>query len=226
MNIFNVITKNLAGGPDTLRFPARYAPQPKFRGAVTNDAGVCVCCGICQRVCPSGAIEVTHPNAGCHWRYDLGACTFCGRCEDHCPVSAITQLEDRPAVYGVARELSAVVIVAPAICGECGAERRPLNLKTLERAYGTVTPELIARMSLCPACRSKASAERVHDASLAAAAAAAPATDAAAAAAPDAVSVPEASAEPDAAAEPEAIPASDAPPVVPDGDPDAKGGAS
>ncbi len=160
-----MISRNLARGSVTLRFPDRLAPAPEYRGPVTVDPGICICCGICSNVCVSGAIFVTRASGGCTWAYDVGACTFCGRCFDHCPVDAISQTENLPHVYATSRALAETVVVPAAVCSVCGGPRKPVNVKLLGRAYGTVTPELLTRMNMCPACRAEAAASQISDAS-------------------------------------------------------------
>jgi len=52
--------------------------------AVVNT-GICVGCGICQDVCPTGAIVVNGVA-----RVDRNRCTGCGRCVAECPRGAVS----------------------------------------------------------------------------------------------------------------------------------------
>ncbi len=51
-------------------------------------AGACTYCGVCQAVCPPGAIRVDKENKAL--TFDEDACTYCGRCVKSCPTEAWT----------------------------------------------------------------------------------------------------------------------------------------
>ncbi|XOQ52278.1 MAG: hypothetical protein ACFWT7_02695 [Succiniclasticum sp.] len=66
--------------------PAAAAKAPasgRPRNQIVNDVSRCICCGMCQRNCPSGAITVD--NARRTWRIDLEACVNCDTCITNCP---------------------------------------------------------------------------------------------------------------------------------------------
>ena len=52
---------------------------------VSVDSNRCVGCGICQSVCPAGAISVENVAL-----IDSGRCTGCRLCLDQCPVGALS----------------------------------------------------------------------------------------------------------------------------------------
>jgi ferredoxin len=54
------------------------------------DEQVCAACGICEEVCPVGAITVGETAT-----VDPGQCTGCGECVDACPEGAISFQNDR-----------------------------------------------------------------------------------------------------------------------------------
>ncbi|MGI6262225.1 MAG: 4Fe-4S dicluster domain-containing protein [Succiniclasticum sp.] len=66
--------------------PAASAKVPasgRPRNQIVNDVSRCICCGMCQRNCPAGAITVD--NARRTWRIDLEACVNCDTCITNCP---------------------------------------------------------------------------------------------------------------------------------------------
>ncbi|MFZ3045178.1 MAG: mercury methylation ferredoxin HgcB [Desulfatirhabdiaceae bacterium] len=50
------------------------------------NADLCVGCGMCERVCPHGVIQVIEKTARI---MDRDACIECGACATNCPVQAI-----------------------------------------------------------------------------------------------------------------------------------------
>ncbi|HNX48217.1 MAG TPA: 4Fe-4S binding protein [Methanomassiliicoccales archaeon] len=54
--------------------------------AVKVNVDECVGCGLCEDVCPSGAITVDDVAV-----IDAKKCTECGACIDECPNSAISK---------------------------------------------------------------------------------------------------------------------------------------
>ena len=52
---------------------------------VSADPDRCVGCGICQGVCPAGAISVENVAL-----VDSGRCTGCGLCVEECPMGALS----------------------------------------------------------------------------------------------------------------------------------------
>lgn len=62
------------------------AKQRKKRKAVV-DAGTCVACGCCVKVCPLGAISVWRGIAA---KVDPERCVGCGKCARECPASVIS----------------------------------------------------------------------------------------------------------------------------------------
>ncbi len=79
--------RSLFSRPYTLAFPASPSvPPATSRGRMKWDERVCVGCGACAEVCPTGAIEVVDAAAPARRtlvrRY--GMCIFCGQCHALC----------------------------------------------------------------------------------------------------------------------------------------------
>ena len=54
------------------------------------EAGSCVACGCCVKVCPREAITVWK---GIMAKVDVDKCVGCGKCEKECPASVINMQE-------------------------------------------------------------------------------------------------------------------------------------
>ena len=95
---------NLFRKPSTIAFPAGDPPaaEPGYRGRILYDAGKCINCGMCERVCAPHCMERTQkPAPGgapgdmeVTFDFDMTCCTFCGLCADFCSTKAITLSQD------------------------------------------------------------------------------------------------------------------------------------
>lgn len=95
---------NLFRKPVTESFPKGEAPkaQPNYRGKLSYDAGKCINCGLCERVCaPNCMTRTQRPAPGGEpgdleitFTFDLTSCTFCGLCADFCAKKAIVLTDD------------------------------------------------------------------------------------------------------------------------------------
>ena len=63
--------------------PAAAATAGATGSQVVNDVSRCICCGMCQRNCPAGAITVNLRERT--WRIDLASCVNCDTCITNCP---------------------------------------------------------------------------------------------------------------------------------------------
>ncbi len=86
----------------------------------------CTGCGVCERVCPAGALTVhTQPAAAGtvmrRLRYDPAACSGCRRCLAHCPADAIRAPRALTWQDVVATGRRTAALVPSAVCERCGA---------------------------------------------------------------------------------------------------------
>lgn len=95
--------------------------HPRFRGGLEmvedeNGDNHCTACGMCERACPNGSINVlsTKNIAGKKvlgkYIYRLDTCTLCGFCVETCPFGAIRMSQDfeqsRTSVEGFEKRLN------------------------------------------------------------------------------------------------------------------------
>ena len=89
-----VVFKHLFKRPVTLEYPEKKRNGDNFRGKPVMNG--CVGCGICKKVCPSGAIRYKKDEYGRveYYTIDLEKCIFCGNCMYYCPKHAIKLTQD------------------------------------------------------------------------------------------------------------------------------------
>ena len=96
--------------PSTLMYPVVPREwQERTRGAVSIVGEDCIGCGICQRACPTNAIEVDK-NAG-SWTIQRMQCIQCSACVDGCPKKCLT-MENLYTIPDVVKVVDTVEIPA------------------------------------------------------------------------------------------------------------------
>lgn len=80
-SMITTVLKNVFDGPVT-----RLSPRPPFksaRGHLAIEIDDCIFCGMCQRRCPAGAIQVERTVKS--WTLNGLRCINCGECVSACP---------------------------------------------------------------------------------------------------------------------------------------------
>ena len=84
--------KEIISKPATTKYPFVKPPLPDdFRGEPIFDQELCIGCGLCNKECPSRAIEMVEVDGKRKPGVHLDKCIFCYRCVDICPKKAIKQ---------------------------------------------------------------------------------------------------------------------------------------
>jgi formate hydrogenlyase subunit 6/NADH:ubiquinone oxidoreductase subunit I len=78
------VFRNLISRPATRLYPDRVrAPFERTRGHIEIAIDACIFCGLCERKCPTGAIQVT--KAAKEWTIERLRCIQCNSCVEVCP---------------------------------------------------------------------------------------------------------------------------------------------
>ncbi len=86
--ISKTITQSLFGKPATLMYPQRPRDYSEAtRGKVENEIEKCIFCRLCEKNCPTDAIEVSKEKK--EWQIDSLKCCGCRRCVEVCPVKCL-----------------------------------------------------------------------------------------------------------------------------------------
>ncbi|MBU5451260.1 4Fe-4S dicluster domain-containing protein [Acetivibrio sp. MSJd-27] len=84
MKFTKSVIKNLFSKPATRVYPQEKRIYPeRTRGHVDIDIDTCIFCGMCQRKCPTGAIQVDRNEKT--WTIQRFSCIQCSSCADNCP---------------------------------------------------------------------------------------------------------------------------------------------
>jgi ech hydrogenase subunit F len=87
--ISKTIMKSLVGKPATRMYPQQKRTNfPATRGKVDNDILKCIFCSLCERDCPTAAIQVNKKEM--KWVIDSLKCCACRRCVEVCPKKCLS----------------------------------------------------------------------------------------------------------------------------------------
>ncbi|MBW7932971.1 MAG: 4Fe-4S dicluster domain-containing protein [Gemmatimonadaceae bacterium] len=112
----------LRAGRVTLPYPFAPSPAPPgFRGRLALDADLCIGCGGCAAVCPSGVILIEDRRPMVRTlRFALARCTYCGRCSEVCPEQALAHTTEFETATNTVADLEITIDVFMGPCQRCG----------------------------------------------------------------------------------------------------------
>lgn len=89
LNMSKTLFKSLFHGPYTTLYPLKKKEKfERTRGKIEIDMPQCIYCSMCQRRCPTGAIQVDKASAS--WGIDRLKCIQCGYCCEVCPKKCLS----------------------------------------------------------------------------------------------------------------------------------------
>lgn len=89
------IIKSLFLKPSTRLYPMeKRAFYANTRGRIEIEIDKCIFCSLCQKKCPTQAIEVNKPNKT--WSINYMRCIVCSACVDNCPKKCLIMANQYP----------------------------------------------------------------------------------------------------------------------------------
>ncbi len=109
--------------------PPRTIKEPKVKGSMTIDEGLCVDCTLCAQKCPYEALDVSLPLTGAVEIQNLEKCdpTGCVNCFNICPTKAIYPTGDKDKI-AINKEICV-------FCGACENACPETVLKVTRNSY-------------------------------------------------------------------------------------------
>jgi formate hydrogenlyase subunit 6 len=108
--IFRRTTLHFFTKPATTMYPfVKPELRDDFRGQLVFDIELCVGCSLCNKDCPSKAIEMIEVNGKRRPQFRLDKCIFCYQCAEACPKKAITN----STIYELATTEKSSLIMKP-----------------------------------------------------------------------------------------------------------------
>ncbi len=127
MNFLSPLRPQSAAGPLHRAVPLR--PSRRRRpsacaAASPSIATICEGCLLCEKLCPSGAIQFTRTPDGMTFDCWHSTCVFCGTCEFYCPTKAIHQTNDWHLAHVQAEKLRSAEhgLIPNLVCADCGGK--------------------------------------------------------------------------------------------------------
>jgi formate hydrogenlyase subunit 6/NADH:ubiquinone oxidoreductase subunit I len=118
-SIWKEVGLHLFRRPATQKYPFEKPELPDgFRGRHIFYIDRCISCSLCEKVCPSNAIEMIDVDEKKRPLFMLDRCVFCYQCAESCPKDAIEFSKDFELALGKKSEL----VVRPAPLSQEGDE--------------------------------------------------------------------------------------------------------
>lgn len=81
--------KSILHGPYTVLYPIKKKDTfDATRGRIENNISACIFCSLCERRCPTGAINVDKATSS--WSIQRLQCIQCNYCSEVCPKKCLT----------------------------------------------------------------------------------------------------------------------------------------
>ena len=110
--------------PATHRYP--FEPRQAIaqsRGTLVFAKDKCVCCTVCRKKCPTGAIGVNRSQK--KWAIDRLRCISCGYCTEVCPKGALS-LSTAHGIPTVTKDQEIFQVTTPAPASKPAAAPKPV----------------------------------------------------------------------------------------------------
>lgn len=127
------------------------------KGKIQFNTDICVLCGTCQYVCPSGAIHIekSSDKLGHDFIVWHNTCTLCGNCEYFCPTKSMHLSHDYNEINPQEEKYKNTTKgqVKYVKCSHCNKDMIKVTDVLLVKGYGHVNEDIKKLSYLCSDCR-------------------------------------------------------------------------
>lgn len=129
------------------------------KGKIQFNTQICVLCGTCQYVCPSGAINIKPSDNGLGYDFTVwhNTCTLCANCEYFCPTKSMKLTHDYNELNRQEDKYKNTSRghVKYVECTGCGKLMVKVTDELLLRGFTYVNEQIKTLSYLCNECRQK-----------------------------------------------------------------------